>query len=367
MGEGRPHVLMLLATFSVGGIEKMALSLTEELRRRFRFSAVAFDSGGSLAGEFEAAGGAVRLLRRRPGVDAAYPFRLRRHILETGVDLVHCHNETALFYGRLAASLAGVPVVYTEHDRRFPARPRTARLNRTLAHSCRAVVAVSARLREELARFEGIDGGRIRVIRNGVADAAMPAPDERDLLRREAGAGRDEILVVAAGRLSHEKGFDVLIRAAATLRMNRPESRFAVAGEGPDRAVLAGPAATTGVRLLGLRSDVPRLFAAADLAVLPSRSEGLPLAALEAAAAGRAVVAADVGAMREVVAPGRTGLLVSPDDPAALALALEVLIADRPRREAMGRAARQRFEAEFSLQRMAGDYAGVYVSALGVR
>jgi starch synthase len=101
--------------------------------------------------------------------------------------------------------------------------------------------------------------------------------------------------------------------------------------------------------------------------VLPSRSEGLPLAALEAAAAGRAVVAADVGAMREVVAPGRTGLLVSPDDPAALAQALEVLIADRPRREAMGRAARQRFEAEFSLQRMAGDYAGVYVSALGVR
>jgi glycosyltransferase involved in cell wall biosynthesis len=358
---------MLLGSFAVGGIERMALSLARALGGRFCFSAVAFDSDGPLAGEFREAGATTALLRRRPGVDAAFVLRLGLGIRRWGADLVHCHNETALFYGRLAAMVAGVPVVYTEHDRRFPPRSRTARLNRALALSCRGVVTVSGRLRDELAHFEGIDANRIRVIRNGVEEPPAPDLAGRARIRAEIGVGVDEGLVLAAGRLSPEKGFDVLVRAAAILGSSHRPARFAIAGTGPEREALAGPAAAAGVRMLGLRRDVPDLFAAADLAVLPSRSEGLPLVALEAAAAGRALVATDVGAMREVVVPEETGVLVAPGSPEQLAEAVRRLLADPARREAMGRAARRRYVAEFSLTKMAQAYSEVYASALGVR
>jgi glycosyltransferase involved in cell wall biosynthesis len=146
-------------------------------------------------------------------------------------------------------------------------------------------------------------------------------------VRDELGARPDEVVVLALGALVRRKGFDLLLEA---LRRIQRRPLVWIAGEGPERAALerqigglAGRA-----RLLGRREDVPDLLGAIDLVAMPSRAEGLGVAALEAMAAGRALVAARVGGLAELVVDGRTALLVPPEDPGALAEAIKRLAED---------------------------------------
>ena len=362
----KPRVLTLLPSLEVGGIERVSLSLVRALGARFDFTTVAFDRDGPLRGEFDAAGSETIILRRRPGVDIAYPPRLARVIRDVRPDLVHCHNETALFYGRFAAGLARVPaVVYTEHDRRFPGRPRLALLNRALGRTCRRLVTVSKRLRDELAAHEGFDRARIRVIRNGVDGGPFEISPSRASVLEEFGLQADTNLVVSVGRLSPEKGLDRIIAAAPAISFAVPSARFLIVGGGAERRRLEASADPAIVRFAGERGDVPRLMTSADLVVIPSRSEGLPLAALEAAAASRATVATDVGALSEVIEDGVTGRLVPSGDGSRLVGTVCALLADAPLRTDMGRRARTRFEETFSLERMAREYEEVYLESMG--
>jgi len=141
------------------------------------------------------------------------------------------------------------------------------------------------------------------------------------------------------------------------------------AGDGPLRADLEACARRAGLgdrlRLLGFRSDLARIYAALDVVVLPSHSEGMPLAALEAMAAARPVVASQVGGLPEVVVDGETGLLFPPGNRRALVEALGALLADPGRRRRLGLSGRRRYEERFTLARMADAYAAIYRAALG--
>lgn len=364
--RSRLTVCQLVQGLSVGGLERVVVDLCRGLdRRRFRPIVVCYDSLGPLSEVLAAERIDAILELRRPGRDLGYPVRLAGRLRRLGVDVLHVHNQTAFFYGVLAAHLAGVGrVVYTEHDRTFPS-PLGVRLSdRFLALGTQRLFAVSRAVRDQLAETEGLPRERIAVAYNGVDGARFdPRADPR---AARAGLGLTAAPTVAiVGRLAPEKNHPLLFAALAQL----PAAQLVVVGGGPLADPLAAEAArlrvADRVRFLGARADVPAILAAADVVVLCSTTEGLPLAPIEAMAAGRPVVVTDVGGCREVVVDGATGYVVPSGDVAALAGRIGALLADEALRERLGAAARRHFETHFALDRMVATYAAAYLGECG--
>ncbi len=229
------------------------------------------------------------------------------------------------------------------------------------------VVAVCRRAAKELIEHVGLPAHQVAVIPNGV-DAApflTQTAGVRARVRAEAKVLPDEIVLAHVGSLSPEKNQGALIRVGASLRNRGIGARLWLIGDGPQR-----PALETAVReasmdgmvwLAGVRGDVADLLAGADLLVLPSLTEGMPAAAIEASLSGLPVVAYDVGGIDEVVRHGQTGVLVAAGDEQALLAAVMRLALDGRLREAMGAAARTACQA-FEIGRIAAQYAEVYNS-----
>jgi glycosyltransferase involved in cell wall biosynthesis len=222
-------------------------------------------------------------------------------------------------------------------------------------------------------RWEGTPRARIRVIPHGLRSEwfAPVAPERRAQVRASWGAGPEDFVVGAVARLHPSKDHGTLLRAFAGLRRRRPEARLVLVGDGPRRgrlealaARLFASASPGAVRFVGERAADAALYAALDAAVLSTRREGFGLAALEAMAAGRPVVATRVGALPEIVRHGETGFLVAPRAAGELADALERLAADPALREALGRRSRDA-AGERTAERMARAVAAEYLRALG--
>jgi glycosyltransferase involved in cell wall biosynthesis len=228
------------------------------------------------------------------------------------------------------------------------------------------IATVTSDLADLVSTLTRVPRDRIAVVQNGIRipeRLAVPVRDAwRAEIRADLGLASAERLIVCVGNLYPVKDHATLLRACATLA----EVHVAIAGRGEEEAALRALAAELGmasrVHLLGLRDDIPRLLAAADLFVHPSRSEELPLAVLEAMAAAKAVVATRVGGVPDAVVSGETGLLVGPGEPKPLADAIETLLRDPSLAERLGQAARCRVEALFDHERMVDRYLEIYES-----
>jgi glycosyltransferase involved in cell wall biosynthesis len=280
-------------------------------------------------------------------------------------DLVHVHTPVAALVGRFAAWRAGVPrIVYTAHGFYFhegmPAWKRVIFIALEWLAG-RVTDQLFTQAEEDAAtarRYRLCRSGRIDAIGNGVDLARFhPAtdaePSERAALRASLDTPADGVVILMVGRLVAEKGYPELFEA---MRRTRSSAVLWVAGERLPSdhaspidqllAALAGDAALSQrVRLLGHRADMPALMRAADIFTLPSHREGMPRSIIEAMASGLPVVASDIRGAREEVVPGETGALVPVRDAAALAAALDRLIADRALRARQGAAGRARAEA----------------------
>lgn len=228
------------------------------------------------------------------------------------------------------------------------------------------VIAVSEAMARDLVAL-GIPREKVTVVLTAI-DPLPPPALPRAELRARLGLPADRPLALFLGRLSPVKGPDVLIDAVRLLRDRQPEACFVLAGDGQLRAPLEEAVQAQGlqgqVMFAGFvaRENVADYLAASDLLVLPSRSEGLPHAVLEAMAFSLPVVASAVGGVPEAVSDGVTGALVPPEDPRALADALESLLADAERRAAMGAAGRQAFDArEHTWDRVARELEAIYL------
>ena len=266
-------------------------------------------------------------------------------------DLVHAHMPISGFLARLAAWRAGVPrIAYTGHGFwfNFPGSPTRRVAGFAMEFLAARVTDVFLTVSEE----EAADARRWRICRRAIAigngrDPARFRPDAaaRTRLRSAMGVPDDRVVVIAVSRLVRHKGYPELAAAMAAV----PDAELWVVGErlesdrGDDMAALLR-AARLGerLRLLGSRDDVPSLLAAADIFVLPSYFEGLPMSVIEAMLTGLPVVACDVRGPREQVVAGVTGLLVAPRGVGSLAEALRRLVRDPAERAAMGAAGRTR-------------------------
>lgn len=272
-------------------------------------------------------------------------LRLLRFLRSEPFDVVHTHLVRATVLGVAAARAAGTPSVATLHNtrrnRRLPDSLRWAE-DRILRHVADRVVAVgwetAAVHRERLGHRE------IEVIPNAVPAPSPCAAEERAALRAELGVGSGELLVIAVGRLHPQKAFPDLLQAIEIAGMDGHPVQLRIAGAGPLEGALRREIAQRGlggrVRLLGLRRDVPRLLAAADVYASSAAWEGLPVATLEAMAAGLPIVATAVGDVPRVV-DRSAGILVPPGRPDELARALSKVLSDASLRRALGEAARR--------------------------
>jgi len=377
-------VLVLEAT--EGGTRRHLLDLVEGLpAERFELvPAVSLRPGGEFQGDLErlrARGVRVEVIpmRRRPAplADLVSLRRLVKFFGRERPDAVHTHGSKGGFLGRLAARLARVPRVYhTPHVYPFQWARGAGRgvylaAERLLWPLADRVVAVGpgqarVALEAKVARRE-----RLVVIPNGV-DAArfarLAAPENRAAVRRELGLADDDLAVGMVARLAPQKGCGHFIRAARLVAERAPRARFLLIGAGPLLPYLGALAADLGigdrVLFLGHRPDADRLYAALDLFVLSSLWEGLPYAVLEAQASSLAVVASRIPGCAELVADDRTGYLVELRDEEQIAARMLHLLTDPARRAEMGRAARERVEREFRLDRFLELHAQLYEGKL---
>ena len=359
-----------------GGAERVLAQLSTALQASGAYN-VAFlpaDREGWLARQLEGSGVTIeyfRLERRvsrerrvSPACARSLEAAFRRH----RIGVAHSHEFMMAVYGAWASWRAGVPHVITMHGSSYYA----GRLRRRLALRAAIAlsghtVAVSGRLARQISRDLWMPPSRISTIPNGVPSVRP----ERTTLRDELRLGPDDRLVVSVGNLYPVKGHQHLIDAVALLVGRHPTLHLAISGRGEMAEALSARARGLGlanrVHLLGLRSDVAAILAAADVFALPSLSEGLPLALLEAMFAGCPIVASEVGEVGVALAHGEAGILVEPGQPAALAAALDRLLSDPDRARELGEHAVRRAAAEYDISRMVQRYAGVYEALLGRR
>ena len=337
-----------------GGGEVQVLCLVRELAARGHRSTLAADPTGALSRAALPADVSVVPLRIANHFDLRAGLALRR--LAGGVDVVHFHTARAHALAPLCRG-RGARLVVTRRMDYVPAGGPYVRY--LYNHAVDVVIAISEGVRAALRRA-GVRDGRIRVVPSAVDLGRVAAPaDARVRVRAEWGVGPEEVLVLVPGALERRKGHDVLLAAAMHLAAAAPPVRWVFCGEGREREALQRMAAPLdgAVRFAGFRTDIGACLAAADVVALPSRQEGLGVAALEAMAAGLPVVGSRVGGLAEAVVHAETGLLVPPDDPGALATALARLIGDGGLRAALGRAARERAKRFSSAQMAEGTLA----------
>jgi glycosyltransferase involved in cell wall biosynthesis len=301
---------------------------------------------------------------RHPGFAGAVTGFLTEH----PVDVFHCHVGTGSenWDGVRLARRAGCPaVLQTQHLPYLVAHPRKRRAYRHAIEQVDRLIAVSEGLRRTYHRI-GVPPERFTTVPNGVAP--LRSRIGRDAARAALGLDPRQPVVMTLGRLTHMKGQWHLVDAVPGLMARFPDLAVVLVGDGPLRQALEKRAAALGavgaVRFPGHRTDARQLLDAADVFVLPSRHEGMPLVALEAMEAGLPVVATRVIGSEEVVVDGVTGALVRPGDPAALGAALGRLLADPGLRRRQGAAGRCRYLAGFTRARMAADTTAVYESTL---
>ena len=378
----------MITRLIVGGAQENTLASVVELRRRGRFAADLVlgptrGPEGTLVPEARRHGVEPRLVRslRRavnplldPGALAALAALFRRGRYQ----VVHTHSSKAGILGRVAARLAGVPVVvHTVHGWGFNDR-RPALVNRAFTAAERwcagftdALVTVTPRDTESGLALGIGRPALYTTIRSGIDVARFRTPRRpRAELRAELGLPAEAPVVVSVMRLVPQKAPLDFIAAAGRLLRDVPEARVLIVGDGPLRQLVETRCRVLGIRdrvvFTGLRTDVPELLAASDVLALSSLWEGLPRVIPQAMAAGLPVVATAVAGNAEAVADGVTGMLVPPHDPPALGAALAALATDGGRARTMGAAGRAR-AAEYSVRRMVDDLEALYAARLRTR
>lgn len=354
LGGAQRHVVMLARGLDKKGFEVQVCSLYDR-------------EDESIGRELDAADINHVTLGMRKFVDWRRGlFGLHRVAKAMAPDLIHTHLLPANVYGRLVGRFMSVPVVTTLHNN-FRGMLPTQRwrerlllgLERCTARWSVAQVAVSAQVRRDYEEQFGRSG--IEVIPNPV-DVSVFSP------RNDNGKSRRDwsqcLTLMTIGRLSEEKGHIYLVRALPKLVEQIASCRLLVIGDGPQRAPLQAEVEAmllkNKVCFLGARSDVKDWLNVADVLLLPSLTEGLPLVLLEAMAAGKPIVASRVGGIPEVLSDGKTGILVAPRSPDAIAKAVCRLYKNQEFAKQLGHAARLHAEKHFTLPRIVKQWEILY-------
>jgi len=348
----------------VGGAQRHLVELFSGLdRSRFVPQVCVAKAGGALEPVLQGMGIPVRTFGVRSSLARPSTLsnlvRTARRLHAEQVQIVHGYLYEGNILGMLAGRLAGVPVRIASKRSldRYPRRSQrqATRLANRQAHR---IVCNAEAVRRMVLEEERPSAGKLLVIPNGIRIMDMPAPV------RPAGVPATARVVGTVGRLSWKKAYHHFLDAAARVSAAHDDVHFVMIGDGPLRATLERDAATRGlgerVHFLGELTDVRGLLRGFDVFVMSSVIEGMPNVLLEALAVERPVVVTSAGGMPEIVGHGRSGLMVRPADPAALANSILRLLANPEKATAFGRAGRRTVEDRYSMETMVDRYTVLY-------
>ena len=377
-----PEILFLGSQMATGGSQKMLLTMARWFfEKGYPVSVAFFHDREGLLTEWQSgypiqiynlhawrkSGGWRNVFRL-----AAGSWRLLRLFRHNNTKVVMTFTHHANLLGISLAWAAQIPVRVAGHRGvidGFPywmERLHTLMVNHGMAT---LLVVVSELLKLHAIEVEGILPERMLVIENGITlPRKEPVSPEQQALRSEFGLNANDFFIFSVGRLNRQKGQAFLLEAFAKVLVKFPHSFLAIAGEGSLRQDLENQARKLGieqrVRFLGVRSDIPSLLGLADLFVLPSLWEGMPVALIEAMGVGLPIIATQVEGVDELVKDGESGLIVPPANPEALKQAIEHLISDPQLRHELGQMAEATIQDRFTVDRMCENYEKLFLELL---
>ncbi len=365
-------ILKIIGDLRIGGAERIAVDLAKGLKNKgHQVMVCSLTKGGPLEKELRQEGVETIVLSNLPlrGKYTFYfVFRLWRLMRKQKFDIVHTHVFMSNFWGRIAGCLSGVKVIIsTEHNQDLWKKRRHIFADKILSLCTHKIIAVSGAVESFVVKKEKINAKRLTLIHNAV-DTKKFMPCDVSSLKKELNIPAGAVIIGTVSRLIPQKGQRYFLQAARVISKNNQNVRFLIIGDGQLkndlRALSERLMLSDKVIFTGFRPDIIGLLTLLDIFVLPSLWEGFGLALLEAMALAKPVVATDVGGIPEIIENGKTGILVKPKDPEALARAILKLINDNLYARGLGLNARKTVQERFSLNTMIDKVEAVYRSFL---
>jgi glycosyltransferase involved in cell wall biosynthesis len=358
MAKNKTGVMHVITQLPGGGVERLLVDLLPRLNHdAFEVCVCCTHKRGALADVLEEKGVSVHLVKIKNRWDPVGIFNLMRLMRSRRIRIVHAHMYASSISGGIAAKFARVPVIIVNmHSLHEWHTKRRVWMAGKIFNLADRVVGVSDVIRDNLIKTLGLNPHKVITIHNGIDLARFKDFAQPPTQRRILGIAPDELVIGAVGRLVSFKGFTYLLAAAKLICAELPKFKLVIVGGGELDSELKRQAQDLGIAgkvvFTGPQADVRPFLALFDVAVLSSISEGFGIAVLEAMAMGKAVVATRVGGLPEVVADKISGLLVSPENPEALAIAISNLLGNPGLRVNMGQAGKARAEELFSIQQV---------------
>ncbi|WP_224999065.1 glycosyltransferase [Cesiribacter sp. SM1] len=358
-------VLHIIKSLGRGGAEMLLPeTLNYHNQERYEFHYIYFlPWKDQVVKPLERNGGIVTCMSSNNNLDimAKVPA-LVRYIRRNNIKLVHCHLAWAGIAGRIAAKLAGVPVIYTEHNNISSYHILTYLASRMTLFLNDLTIAVSADAREASSKV--VSPHKLKLILNGVDTVAFQRGKHPSDIRKKLGIPEDHLIISTVAVFRIQKRLDLFIKVAAGILQRHEKVSFIMIGDGPEKPAVEQQARELGLEgkvfFEGLQHNVKPYFELTDIYLMTSDFEGLPIALLEAMSMSCAPVATDVGGIPEVVENGISGLLSPAGDVEALQQQLELLIEDKEKRLEIASNARYRIENYFSMKKMVRELEEVY-------
>jgi glycosyltransferase involved in cell wall biosynthesis len=361
------RVLHIIDSLHLGGAQEVVLNLATCGSSRFRHEVATMHGHGIYWDRLKKAGIKVHSLSPHkflPAYLASIPWR----ILADKPDILHCHLIPSNIIAKPLGALLGVPVIINHDHTNDPHRIDNKillALDKSTNRFAHHIIAVAAACRDFLTTHESIPPEKISLVPNAI-DLRRFSPGEasRDEARAGLGLPAASRIVAGVGRLNSQKNFALFLDIAAQLAHRFPDLHFLLAGDGPEEQMLREKASALGivnrVTFSGYVADTRLVYLAADVLLMPSRYEGLPMTLLEAMAMGLPVVASKLDGIAEVIGDGAEGFLVPSDDAALFVERTAVLLADAELSSRISKNARAKIEASFSVERMTSSVEDIY-------
>lgn len=356
-------IIHVVNSLDCGGLEIFVIDLClSQISAGHQCYLFCLQEGGELAERAKKSNLVVFNGQKKQGVNVKLLWLMYRLFKRLSFDVVHTHNLSPMIYGNIAAKLAGTRrIVHTRHGRGLDITYRF------IWNMCDSIICISEDAKQSLLICNRLEEKKVKVIHNGIdVDRFLATRSGKSIneIKLEIGIPLHKIIIGTVGRLAMEKDHASLIFAAKNLIDSGVDVLVLIIGEGPERNTLRNLISSLGlddsVSLLGYRGDVCDLYSVFDIFALPSTSEGLSIALLEAMASGLPIVATDVGGNPEILINGSTGLMVPPSNPAKFAEALLTLIADKGLRTALGKASKAKIIQDFDAASMVEHYSEEY-------
>lgn len=354
--QNRIKVLHLITSLEVGGAQRgMLLGLSRFNGDQYEHVVCSIMDRMQMASQFRDVGIEVRTLGLNRKIDMFVGLRLRALLKEMRPDILHTYLLHANLLGRVIGRLVGIPVIIGS-ERTIGQAGLWGRLGTRLTNPLTDAVEVNSEIGgKAIGQGLGVPAEKVEVVRSGLDLLAFDTVSQRVRIRSEIGISDDQHLILCMGRLRPVKGVEYGLRAFASAHSQQPNIRLALAGEGDQREYLELLAQELGITqyisFLGVRNDVPELLSAVDSLMMPSLNEGFPRTAIEAMAAGKPIIASNVGGTSEAIIDGVNGILVRPADFDALSEAIVRLVLDAELQVKLGRAGRERVAQNYSIEK----------------